>query len=161
MPSSNTPLLTSVLDRLLEDDLGSTSPVTRGRAQQLVELRRAVQRDLEALLNTHRCCRSPPTAMTELERSLVEYGVPDFLTANGSSSAAREQYRRSVEDVIRRFEPRFQVVKVSLLDDTFRADRTLRFRIEALMYVEPAAERVSFESLLDPALHSFTIVGSA
>jgi type VI secretion system protein ImpF len=125
----------------------------------LTELRDAVRRDLEALLNTHHGCRSPPAALAELPRSLFDYGVPDFLTTNAGAAAAREEYRRDVEDIIRRFEPRFKIVTVSLVDDDARADRTLRFRIEALMYAEPAPEPVSFDSLMDPSSHSFAVVG--
>jgi predicted component of type VI protein secretion system len=36
----------------------------------------------------------------------------------------------------------------------------LRFRIEALMYAEPAPERVSFDSLLDPSSQSFSVTGA-
>jgi type VI secretion system protein ImpF len=150
--------LPSVLDRLLDDSPAGTAARPRSRAQQLAELRDAVRRDLEALLNTHHCCRSPPAELTLLPHSLFDYGVPDFLTTNAGAASAREEYRRDVEDIIRRFEPRFKVVKVSLVDEDARADRTLRFRIEALMYAEPAPERVSFDSLLDPSSHSFAVM---
>lgn len=151
--------LPSVLDRLLDDTPNVAPARVRSRAQQLTELRDAVRRDLEALLNTHHCCQSPPAALTELPRSLFDYGVPDFLTTNAGAASAREEYRRSVEDIIRRFEPRFKIVKVTLVDQDAQVDRTLRFRIEALMYAEPAPERVSFDTLLDPSSHSFAVVG--
>jgi type VI secretion system protein ImpF len=151
--------LPSVLDRLLDDTPGAAPGRPRSRAQQLTELRDAVRRDLEALLNTHQCCQSPPAALAELTHSLFDYGVPDFLTTNAGAAGAREEFRRSVEDIIRRFEPRFKIVKVSLVDENAQVDRTLRFRIEALMYAEPAPERVSFDSLLDPSSHCFAVVG--
>ena len=151
--------LPSVLDRLLDDTPGAAPARPRTRAQQLTELRDAVRRDLESLLNTHHCCRSPPAGLAELPRSLFDYGVPDFLTTNAGAAGAREEFRGSVEDIIRRFEPRFKIVKVTLVDEDAQADRTLRFRIEALMYAEPAPERVSFDSLLDPSSHSFAVVG--
>jgi type VI secretion system protein ImpF len=97
--------------------------------------------------------------MTELSRSLLDYGVPDFLSINAGAPSAREEFRRSIEEIIKRFEPRFKAVKVTLLDDAKKGERTLRFRIEALMYAEPAPERVSFDSLLDPASHSFSVFG--
>jgi type VI secretion system protein ImpF len=122
-------------------------------------LRNAVRRDLEALLNSRCRCVSPPEGLDELETSLVEYGVPDFLSANAGSEEAREEFRRSVEKVIRRFEPRFKSVTVKLADDSVQLDRTLRFRIDALMYAEPAPEFVSFDSLLDPASHNFSVIG--
>ena len=159
MANPDVTFLPSVLDRLLDDNAGAVRP--RSRAQQLLELRNAVRRDLEALLNTHQTCSSPPAGMGELPRSLVEYGVPDFLSINAGAASAREEFRRSIEDIIKRFEPRFKAVKVTLLDDAKKGERTLRFRIDALMYAEPAPERVSFDSLLDPASHSFSVVGGA
>ena len=159
MPNLDVTFLPSVLDRLLDDNSGPVRP--RSRAQQLVDLRNAVRRDLEALLNTHQTCRSPPADMTELSRSLIEYGVPDFLSINAGSASAREEFRRSIEEIIKRFEPRFKAVKVTLLDDGKKGERTLRFRIDALMYAEPAPEPVSFDSLLDAASHSFSVVGGA
>lgn len=157
MSHPDSAFLPSVLDRLLDDTPGGATVRPRSRAQQLAELRDSVRRDLEALLNTHHCCRSPPAELTELTTSLYEYGVPDFLTTNAGAAGAREEFRRSVEDIIRRFEPRFKIVKVTLVDADAAADRTLRFHIEALMYAEPAPERVSFDSLLDASNHSFAV----
>jgi type VI secretion system protein ImpF len=160
MPGPDVALLPSVLDRLLDDNVDAAQASSRSRVQQLLELRNAIKRDLEALLNTRRCCRTPPAEFTELEQSLLRYGVPDFLTVNAGAAAAREEFRLAVEEIIQRFEPRFKTVKVSLVDDGTYSDRALRFHIEALVHAEPAPERVSFDSMLDPASHSFSVLGS-
>jgi type VI secretion system protein ImpF len=153
------PLLPSVLDRLLDDRPEESQDPARNRGQNLAILRDAVRRDLEALLNTRRRCLSPPQGLDELATSLVEYGVPEFLVMNAQSGEVREQFRRAVEQVIRRFEPRFHTVNVKLIEDSAQLDRTLRFRIDALMYADPAPEYVSFDSNLNPASHSFSVVG--
>ncbi len=160
MAAPDVGFLPSVLDRLLDDGPNAAPARPRSRAQQLTELRNNVRRDLEALLNSHRRCRSPPPEMEELTRSLLEYGVPDFLTMNAGAGSAREQFRALLEETIRCFEPRFKMVKVTLVEDN-PLDRTLRFRIDALMYAEPAPERVSFDSLLDPSSQSISVVGGA
>jgi type VI secretion system protein ImpF len=157
--ANQTDFLPSVLDRLLDDSPVTPAARPRSRGQQLAELRAAVRRDLEALMNAHQRCRSTPPELKELPRSLIEYGIPDFLTANAGAEDAREEFRDAVEEAIRRFEPRFKLVKVTLLEQT-KTDRTLRFHIEALMYAEPAPEHVSFDSLLDPSSQSFSVVGS-
>ena len=159
MANPEVTFLPSVLDRLLDDGPNTVAARPRSRAQQLLELRNAVRRDLEALLNSHQCCFVLPAELAELPKSLLEYGIPDFLTMNVVAESAREKFRASVEDAIRRFEPRFKMVRVTLVEDT-AADRTLRFRIEALMYAEPAPERVSFDSLLDPSSQSFYVTGA-
>ena len=157
MIDPNVPLLPSVLDRLLDDQPDRLQDAPRNRGQNLAVLRDAVRRDLEALLNNRRRCISPPPGLEELEKSLVEYGVPDFLSANMGSQEAREEFRLSIEKIIRRFEPRFIRLSVALLDDTNRIDRTLRFRIDAMMYAEPEPEHMVFNSRLDPANHRFSV----
>jgi len=162
------PLLPSVLDRLLDpgDDLRRT------HGQSLAELRSAVRRDLEGLLNTPQCCRSWPAELTELNRSLISYGIPDMAGIPVASAVQREGFRRMIEEVIRTHEPRFKTVTVTLLDASpgmassgmassglasSGLERMLRFRIDALMYAEPAPEPVAFDSQLDPATRKCTI----
>jgi type VI secretion system protein ImpF len=156
-PKSN--LLPSVLDRLIDENPDAVQDTQRSRAQQLSALRNAVRRDLEALLNSHCRCLSPEPGLTELRQSVIEYGVRDFLSDYAGGAEFREGFRTALQDTIRRFEPRFINVSVKLRDDGDRLDRTLRFRIDALMYAEPAPEPVSFDSTLDPSSQSFSVAG--
>jgi type VI secretion system protein ImpF len=153
------PLLPSVLDRLLDDAPDQPRDPVRHRGQHLVIMRDAVRRDLEALLNSPRRCRSPPPGLRELDRSLVEYGIPDLLSTDAASDEAREALRAGIEETIRRFEPRFKAVTVTLMENTGRTDRTLRLRIDVLMYAEPAPEPMSFDSYLNPASYLFSVEG--
>lgn len=159
MINPDLPLLPSLLDRLLDDHPDQRQDPPRSRAQNLAALQDAIRRDLEALLNTRRCCISPPPALTDLNTSVVEYGVPDFLSANAASDSVREDLRVALETVIQRFEPRFKTFSVTLIEDSARVERAFRFRIDALMYAEPAPEYVSFDSTLNPGNHSFSVVG--
>jgi type VI secretion system protein ImpF len=154
-------LASSLLDRLIDENPGASQDPPRSRTQQLADLRNAVRRDLEALLNSHQRCISPPPGMDELAVSLVEYGAPDFLASFAGSGEVREEFRKSVENMIRRYEPRFQTVSVQLIEDNSQVARTLRFRIDALIYAEPAPENVTFNSQLDPSSYSFQVTGGA
>jgi type VI secretion system protein ImpF len=155
------PLLPSVLDRLLDANPDQQRDPPKSRGQYLAELRYAVRRDLEALLNTRERCRSWPADQTELDDSLLAYGISDFTAASLGSDDQREAFRRDVEAVIRRSEPRFVSVDVILLDNAEPLDRTLRFRIEALMHADPAPEPVVFDSFLDPASRSVSVVSKS
>lgn len=157
MAGPNPILLPSVLDRLLDEQPDATRGPLRTPKQSLAALRDAVRRDLEALLNTRRRCLSPPAGLSELDLSIVEYGIPDFLSANMASPDGREQFRSTLEQIIRRFEPRFISLKVELIDDPQRLERTLRFRINAVMYAEPDPEHVVFNSRLDPSNQRFLV----
>ena len=151
-------LVPSVLDRLIDEEPHKRSEPPKSRTQVLRDLRRSVRRDLERLLNTrHRCVEWPPD-LDQLDASLVNYGIPDFTGAGMSSPADREQFRRVVEWVIRSFEPRFKSVKVELRDDVDTGSRTISFRIDAMLYAEPAPEPIVFDSQLEPTTGGFQIV---
>jgi type VI secretion system protein ImpF len=151
------PLLPSVLDRLLDSDPDARRDAPKSRGQHLAALRRAVRRDLEALLNTRQRCLSWPDDLKELDQSLLSYGIRDFASLNLGTDAERVAFCQDVEDVIRRSEPRFVSVSVTLLKNQDAVDRTMRFRIEALMYADPAPEAIVFDSFVDPAAREIKI----
>jgi len=154
------PLLPSVLDRLLDEEPEVQREPPRTRNQLLRELKQAVRRDLENLLNTRRRCLGWPANLTELQRSLVNYGIPDFMGANLAAAEGRQQFCQAFEEVIRTYESRFKEVKVHLLDNGDPLDRTLRFRIDALLRAEPAPEPVVFDSAVEPGTGTIQVEGA-
>ncbi|HYT92063.1 MAG TPA: type VI secretion system baseplate subunit TssE [Gemmataceae bacterium] len=153
------PLVPSVLDRLLDDDPDVNREAPKTRHQVLRDLKQAVRRDLENLLNTRRRCRGWPAGLKELEKSLVNYGIPDFTGARMSTAEDRDDFRRALETVLRTYESRFKSVKVLLLENTDESDRTLRFRIDGLLVADPAPEPVVFDSALEPTTGGFQVKG--
>lgn len=151
------PLSPSVLDRLLDDEPENTREPPRSRYQLLRDLKQSVRRDLENLLNTRWRCTKWPPDLEQLEESLANYGIPDFSGTNFGSAESREQLRAIVEQVIRKFEPRFKSVKVVLLANKDETDRRLRLRIDAVLYAEPSPERVVFDSKLEPIRGEFAV----
>jgi type VI secretion system protein ImpF len=119
-----------------------------------------VRRDLEHLLNTRSRCLPWPPELAELQDSLVNYGIPDVTGNEMASGIDRERLRGLIEAVIRRWEPRFQRVQVHLLDAAEALDRTLRFRIDALLYATPAPEPVVFDSALEPTTGTIEVRGA-
>jgi type VI secretion system protein ImpF len=152
-------LVPSVLDRLLDDDPTVSREAMRSRSQILREMKLSVHRDLENLLNTRRRCLPVPADLKELGKSLVSYGIPDVSGANLGASEARERLVRSLETILRAFEPRFHTVRVQLVDNVDQIDRTLRFRIDALLHADPAPEPIVFDSALEPGTGAFRIKG--
>ena len=155
------PLVPSVLDRLLDAEPTVTREPAKTRSQVLRELKQSLRRDLENLLNTRWRATSWPENLEELELSLVNYGIPDITGAGLGSAQNREDFRRIVEGVIRHFEPRFKTIKVEMLDNAEPLDRALRFRIDALLYAEPAPEPVVFDSALQPATGNVEVKGAS
>lgn len=141
----------SIMDRLSADG------PREDYGQNISQLKESVRIDLENLLNTRWRCSSWPPDLEQLDLSLVNYGIPDFTGANFAANADREQLRRIIERIVRGFEPRFKQVRVALVENADDQDRTIRFRIDALLYADPAPEQVVFDSQLEPATCNFSV----
>ena len=137
----------SVLDRLLdyEPDVSYEPPASRAKSLRL--FKQAVRRDLEWLLNTRQLADGVPPGLKEVTSSLAAYGLPDFTTASASSAEDQDFVRRSIEEAIRVFEPRLRDVNV-IVDAPRESERALRFRIDALLDVDPAPEPITFDTTL-------------
>jgi len=146
--SSQQNLQASILDRLIDLEPGVSHEPVQHRFLSLGQAKASVVRDLENLLNTKRSILAPSAECKELSSSLFVYGLQDFTTQNPKSSMMRQQLRQQIERVIARFEPRLRNVKVSLEAST-KSERNLRFRINALLFVDPVMEPVTFDSYFD------------
>jgi type VI secretion system protein ImpF len=158
-PDDRQLLVPSLLDRLLDDDPAVSHETARSRHQVLRDLKQSVRRDLENLLNTRHSFLSWAPALGELNQSLLNYGLADFTSANLAAAGEREAFCRTLQGILRRCEPRFKSVTVRLLSNAAPLDRTLRFRIDAMLRVEPAPEPIVFDSMLEPASATFSVKG--
>ncbi|MCA9128725.1 MAG: type VI secretion system baseplate subunit TssE [Planctomycetales bacterium] len=152
-PLDDEPLRASLLDRLS----GSENHGKFAGRQTLEQLIASVHRDLEKLLNTRWRVTSWPPNLNELECSLVNYGIPDFAGVNMSSPAEREIFKEMVREAIQLHERRFIKVKVHIVDNEDGLDRTLRFKIDALLRASPEPAEVQFDSQVDPTSHRIKI----
>jgi len=149
----------SVLDRLLDDqpELERDRPLSATEA--LTVLRRAVRRDLEALLNARRRFAGIPKAFGELNNSSLAFGLPDYTAGAMNEPEARETLRREIERSIRLFEPRLIQVSVFLVPRENELDATLQLRIEALLHADPAPEQISFDTIVNAATAEIEVTG--
>ena len=157
--ASDQPLVPSILDRLIDENPENSREPIKLRNQVISELRQSIRRDLENLLNTRWRCESWSPELTELDRSLVRYGIPDISAANLSSEKGRWEFIRIVEETIQLFEPRFKSVHVKFVENLDYTDRTLRFRIDAMLYGHPAPEPIVFDSAVEPSTGEFSVEG--
>ena len=81
------------------------------------------------------------------------------LDANPALQREYNAFCRMLETVIRQGEPRLLRVSVELAGEPDETDRTLRFRIDALLRADPSPEPVIFDSTLEPATHQFAVQG--
>jgi len=147
----------SILDRLIDDEPHNQTENDPGQHQLLKQLRDSVRRDLENLLNTRYFIISPSSPYVELDKSLLNYGLPDLATVNILDAKKREEFTETLEKTLIEFEPRFKSVRVSYQDNKDSLDRTLRFRIDAEIYAEPLPEVVVFDSVLESVTRTVSI----
>jgi type VI secretion system protein ImpF len=138
-------LMPSVLDRLIDPESGGT--VARP-GYDIREMADAVQRDLEDLLNTRQTHPDLGAGFAELRSSIFCYGLPDLTSLNAITPQQREDIGRVLEGVISQFEPRLRDVRATILDAGDGPERTVRFRVDARLCVDPAPE-VSFDTILE------------
>lgn len=145
-----------VLDRLLDSDPEAPRDPPQTTQAAIEAIRRAVRRDIEALLNARRGRRPLPTGLTELAASPLGYGIPDPTAGSFTDEERRQGLAAEIEATIRRFEPRLSGVRVTLarLPRDGRdalVDRTLRIKVEAVLRSDPVPEPITFETMLRPA----------
>ncbi len=150
-------LRASILDRLLDDEPQSSIDADSNKYHKLKNLRNSVRRDLENLLNTRHRIMEPAEELSQLELSLLNYGLPDLATVNMSDLDKKQQFIENFESILKDYEPRFKSVTVSLQDNTDKLDRTVRFRIDATLYADPYPEVIVFDSVLEPVTRSINV----
>lgn len=140
-------LLPSILDRLIDRDPETSVEANWARSQGVAELRDAVQRDLESLLNARqvRTAELDESEQSEiLASSILAYGLPDLTSLSFDDPAQQEYLRDAVYEAIRRFEPRLIDVNVILVEATQEGERRLKFIIDGRLKLDPYPEPVRY-----------------
>ncbi|MGI4720160.1 MAG: type VI secretion system baseplate subunit TssE [Janthinobacterium lividum] len=144
-----------LFDRLL--GLPNRGPGNAAQRLTAEELKDAVARDLEALLNTRSSMPDGALkAYPECSRSMVTYGLGDFADRCLSSPADRAEICASIEQAITTHEPRLRNVRASLdlRDDSVNR---LNFSITAVIVASTSQEPVNFDAVLTPSTLQYSI----
>lgn len=150
-------LRASILDRLFDNDPNNVSEKDLEQHQKLKQLRESVRRDLVSMLNTRFRIVEPGDDYPEARKSLLNYGLPDLATINIFDKERRKEFIDHLEMLLIEFEPRFKTVKVNYLENSNTSDKTLRFKIDAVLYADPSPEAVVFDSTLEPVTRTVNI----
>jgi type VI secretion system protein ImpF len=138
----------SVLERLIDraPELAADPPVTR--AQSVRQLKNALRRDLEWLLNTRRSPEPAGPEYVETQNSLFNFGLPDVTSLGWDSENDRGKLARMIHETVARFEPRITRLNVIPLESSAATRHVLRFQIEGWLEMDPAPERITFDTVL-------------
>lgn len=147
-----------LLDEIFADELHKMRKPALSSAN-VRELKKSISRDIEVLLNTRReLLEGAPAEYTEINNSLLMFGLPDFTSYSLLNPEHRKVMRRSVEEALTKFEPRLKSVRVTL-EPPSKFDVAIHFRIEALLRLDPAPEPVRFDAALQLGTSSYSVRG--
>ena len=145
-----TGLLPSILDRLIDPE--SRGTVARS-GYSVEQMARAVQDDLQWLLNTRSDDSEDPQGYPLLARALG-YGLPDLATLSRLREVDADAICRILEDRILRYEPRLKEVRVSPKIGEKDNPLKIELHLHAVLAVDPAPDLV-FDTTLDLASGHF------
>lgn len=146
-----------LLDRLIDHEPDNRSEAPVSRAESLRRYRAAVKRDLEWLFNTTRMPISIPEACKELENSLFRFGLPDITTMSLQSGSDEQHLLDSIETAISTFEPRLARPRVTSREEFTATRQSITFHVEAILLIDPAPERIAFDTVLEIAKGSYSV----
>ncbi|KQV85031.1 type VI secretion protein [Massilia sp. Root351] len=140
-----------LMDRLM----GARSQAAAGAAAG--QLKEAVARDLEDLLNTRAALpESLLEDYPECAASIINYGLVDFAGMCLSSSDDRARICASLKAAIERHEPRLGQVRTRIELQAGSINR-VNFVISGVLAVSPAFEQVNFDAVLQPSTLHYAI----
>lgn len=149
----------SLLDRLLDDEPGAAQESRDRRVLSLAQLRAAVLRDLIWLLNTS--CQSPDDldGLREVERSVLNYGVPS-LAGRTLSGLKVLEIEQAITRAIERYEPRIlsRSLHVHVVaEQAGNRPNQLVMEIEGELWAQPLPESLYIRTAVDLETGHFTL----
>ncbi|MEO8053548.1 MAG: type VI secretion system baseplate subunit TssE [Acidobacteriota bacterium] len=147
----------SVLDRLIDFEPDVKAEASGSRSKALRQVKVALKRDLEWLLNTRRVVEVPEE-LPLLANSMLAYGLPDFTNFSVKSTGDQHELTLALEAALKRFEPRLEDIVVSVVNASV-LERAFRFKIEARLRIDPVPEPISFDTTLQLGSGNFAVKG--
>lgn len=130
-----------LFERLVDENPSVQREAQPFRIYDVAGVRASVQRELIRLLNTR--CPSPAGVLDERDRTVLDYGIPDFAHMAASSSTDVQQLARILERAITAYEPRLREVHVSM-EPAKNNSAAVVGSISAMLVVGSVNEPVSF-----------------
>jgi type VI secretion system protein ImpF len=145
-----------LFERLVDTEPGQEKESPPFRVLTKHELWKSVSRELGQLLNSR--CPVPLKLIGEAERTVINYGIPDFSSLSPESSDDRKLIASIIGQTIAAFETRLQNVRVTA--EYFEGEqRTLHITVDADLVTDTVIEIRShpeFGTSIEPV--SFPIV---
>ena len=150
-------VLPSVLDRLFDDRPHETVEHHQMMHFDIRQYKRAVARDLEALLNTR--CIDTDGHLEDYQyasQSMLSFGIIDLSSLSLLNPDDRLRLQDKIRTAISYHEPRLTMVVVSL-EEPKELERILRFRVDAVLKVHPDKPPVTFDATLQLSSSTYQV----
>lgn len=137
-----------LFDRLIDDNPDVHFEAKPYRTLDRAGLRRSVRREVERLMNTR--APQPEGDMKGRERTVIDFGIPDFGTFGTLSGVDHFRLARIIEEHIQIFEPRLREVHVTI-EKLKREEGRLAAHLEGTIVSGDVTEPVAFPIHVDEA----------
>jgi type VI secretion system protein ImpF len=145
-----------LLHRLTDESIEQLIDTDKGRYIHFEDLQIEIKSNLENILNARPFYFGAHKNLTELNNSVLNYGIPDFSQQYYHLKKHQKELCQVIRAVISHFEPRLQKTMVSLVENQEKNVRTLTIRITGVIVVKPEIHQAVFESNLDVIRYQFT-----
>jgi type VI secretion system protein ImpF len=106
-------------------------------------IQKTIHNNLQILLETRSLGITNEEKLSQAERSVLTFGLPDFANMSFSNPQAQLELCQTIKSRIKIFEPRLTNVQVSILNNDQVIERSLKIRIDAM--VRSMKQVTSFE----------------
>lgn len=113
--------------------------------------------NIENILNARQNYIKWPNELSEIDRSVLNYGIEDFTLNYYGNKQNQIRLCQKIKEVISYFEQRIQAVKVEPVASDVELERILRIRIECEVILKPFPLHVIFESSFDITKQTFYV----
>ncbi|HEX8775463.1 MAG TPA: type VI secretion system baseplate subunit TssE [Pyrinomonadaceae bacterium] len=103
-----------LFERLVDEDPDQPEEEQPFRVLSRKKLWESVRREVGRLLNTR--CPVPLHLITEEERTVINYGIPDFTSLSSNNAVDRQLIANIIGQTIAAYEPRLRNIRVSIAD---------------------------------------------
>lgn len=141
----------SLLDRLTDDAPDSTTDAASSRVIDIMRLREIVRRDLAWLLNTSNLEAAHDLELRpNLQRSVLNYGIPDISGSTGTMNRAYE-IQQAIRRAIENFEPRIlpETLEISMRQEQMAGGAIISYDIRGELWAEPVPVDLYLRTALD------------
>lgn len=133
----------ALFDRLVDNEPENQHVSASLKTLSVKELKDSIRREISWLLNTR--CTFSQDALAGVERSVVDYGIPDFSCFFPDNNENRKKLTRAISDVIEAYEPQLKNVDVEVKDDEGQVDKfSLSLLIKANVIINQVPEPITF-----------------